>query len=168
MWPFNRRNRNNQADVPQEVQEYYQSERRERVGVAWLLALATLVITILLAIGLFLGGRWIYRAVIDRDSGQPGTTQTETETEVTPPADAPGSTDGASDEPTDDRADTSQQGTSSTSTDRPATAGEQDERTGSNGELPDTGPGETVGLFLAVTAAATAAHHIVLGRRYDT
>jgi len=42
--------------VPKEVKEFYQAERRERVGVAWLLALATLITTVLVAFGLFFGG----------------------------------------------------------------------------------------------------------------
>lgn len=57
------RKQSNVASVPQEVREYYQSERRERAGVAWLLALGTLAVTLLLAVGLFFGGKWAYRAV---------------------------------------------------------------------------------------------------------
>lgn len=76
MWPFNRRK--NQSSVPDEIQEYYQSERRERTGIAWLLALGTLIVTVILAVILFFGGRWIYRTVFD--SGEaPGSGITEQE-----------------------------------------------------------------------------------------
>lgn len=61
------RRRNNQTNVPAEIQEYYQTERRERAGVAWLLALGTLLITVLLAVGLFFGSRWVYRKVVKND-----------------------------------------------------------------------------------------------------
>lgn len=63
---FNRRQQN-PANVPAEIQEYYQTERRERAGVAWLLAFGTLVATIALAAGIFFGGRWVYRAAFDKD-----------------------------------------------------------------------------------------------------
>lgn len=59
----------NTDSVPQEVKDYYEAERRERSGMAWLLALATLVVTLVLAGGIFLGGRWAYRKVVDRNDG---------------------------------------------------------------------------------------------------
>src|SRR5690606_28125129 len=75
-WPFNR-NRNVDG-VPAEIQEYYQTERRERTGVAWLLALGTLIITVGLAGLLFFGGRWIYRTVANNnDDSTETTSQTE-------------------------------------------------------------------------------------------
>jgi hypothetical protein len=57
--------------TPPEIEEYYQAERRERVGIAWGLALATLVATVLLALGIFYGGRWAYRVLIDREAAPP-------------------------------------------------------------------------------------------------
>lgn len=66
-WPFRRKQ--TEDSVPQEVQEYYQSEKRERVGIAWMLALATLVVTVLLALGILYGGRWAYRAIFDDNEG---------------------------------------------------------------------------------------------------
>jgi hypothetical protein len=61
-----RRKKSESVQLPPEVQEYYQSERRERMGMTWLLAALTFVVTIVLAIGLFFGGRWAYRQVFDR------------------------------------------------------------------------------------------------------
>lgn len=62
--------RKQETDVlPAEVREYYQSERRERAGVAWLLALGTLFLTFFIAAGLFFGGRWVYRTVFNNDKG---------------------------------------------------------------------------------------------------
>ncbi|HTE21467.1 MAG TPA: hypothetical protein VK674_00310 [Candidatus Limnocylindria bacterium] len=64
-------NRNNRTNVPAEIQEYYQTERRERAGIAWLLALGTLVVTILLTAGIFFAGRWTYRKVAGDDNKPP-------------------------------------------------------------------------------------------------
>lgn len=78
MWPFKRQSNQNQSDVPKEVQQYYQSERRERTGIAWLLALATLAVTVVLALVLFFGGRWLYRTFFGNNGqNSTGTTQQE-------------------------------------------------------------------------------------------
>lgn len=69
------RRRNNQANVPEEIREYYQSERRERAGIAWLLAFGTLVVTILLAGGIFFAGRWAYRSVFNKEKNPSPQTQ---------------------------------------------------------------------------------------------
>lgn len=73
---FNRRKKS-VDNVPAEVQEYYQAEKRERTGVAWLLALGTLLATVLLAIALFFGGRWLYRTIFNKDEPKTGQQQTE-------------------------------------------------------------------------------------------
>lgn len=80
IWPFNRKKNDNQ-DLPPEVQDYYQAERREKVGVAGLLALGTLLVTILVAIGLFFGGRWVYRTVFDKDRPNTAAVQNENKAE---------------------------------------------------------------------------------------
>lgn len=87
IWPFNRRKQAEEdyadgmqeelpiapeqqqptSNLPEEVQEYYESGKRERVGVAWLLGLGTLVVTVVLAMGLFFGGRWLYRTIAGTD-----------------------------------------------------------------------------------------------------
>lgn len=146
MWPFKRKNKQNQTEVPQEVQEYYQSERRERTGIAWLLALATLAVTVVLAIILFFGGRWLYRTFFG-DNGQNGTgttQQDQVEDEgdgtdgTTLPGDGngtdngtPDSVNGDSDEPGD--SDTENQEAPERTT--PATGSTDLPRTGPEGEL---------------------------------
>jgi hypothetical protein len=62
---FRRKNQDIDA-VPQEVRDYYQSERRERTGIAWLLALGTLVVTLLIASALFFGGKWVYNRTLGK------------------------------------------------------------------------------------------------------
>ncbi len=79
---FNRRNQE-KVVLPEEVREYYQAERRERTGRAWLLALATLLVTFLIAAGLFFGGRWLYRAIFEGDANKTTTSQTQNADEET-------------------------------------------------------------------------------------
>jgi cytoskeletal protein RodZ len=62
--PWNRnRTRPDSPKVPAEVEEYYQSTKKERKGIAWLLSFATLALTLLIASGLYFGGRFIYRQI---------------------------------------------------------------------------------------------------------
>lgn len=60
--------RNNQSVLPDEVNQYYQSEQRERAGVAVVLGLLALIFTVALAAGLFFGGRWAYRQIKGDDN----------------------------------------------------------------------------------------------------
>lgn len=62
--------------LPGEVKQYYQSETRQRRGVAIVLAVAALLVTIAVAAGLFFGGRFIYNKLTGDDKGKkPATTQ---------------------------------------------------------------------------------------------
>lgn len=54
--------------VPAEVEEYYNSAHKERRGIAWLLTFATLLLTLLLAVVIFFGGRWAYRALFGNNN----------------------------------------------------------------------------------------------------
>ncbi len=72
---FNRKNKSANTDID----EFYASERRRRIGMAWVVTLGTLIVTLLLAAGFFYGGRWAYRAVFDNES----TTQTAEDTNGT-------------------------------------------------------------------------------------
>lgn len=83
IWPFNRKKSiNKSSKIPEEVQQYYQAEHRERMGLAWLIAFLTLVVTVLIVLGLFLGSRWLYRKI--NKPNQPQTTQTVPKKEQTP------------------------------------------------------------------------------------
>lgn len=63
--------------MPEEVRDFYAAERRQRKGTAWLLAIATLLVTFLIAAALFFGGRWVYRAIFGNDNDKTSTTQGE-------------------------------------------------------------------------------------------
>lgn len=59
-----KRNRK-KSTLPTEVDEYYKSELRTRRGTSILFALFALIVTLVIAAGLFFGGRAIYRALND-------------------------------------------------------------------------------------------------------
>lgn len=180
---FNRNKQDDTEEVPAEIQEYYEAEKRERTWVAWLLALATLVVTILLALGLYYGGRWVYRQVFDNENtSEKGTVQieeqreesenqtagsaTEPETqtnapETTTPSTLPSGqpqTQGNQSGSIEDR-------TSSTSTSTPSTRGVS---TPSTGPLPSTGPADTLAVFVITTLVAAGLHRALMVRRSNT
>lgn len=64
--------------LPEEVREYFEGERQQHRGTAWLIGMGTLVTTLLLALVLFFGGRWAWRKVFtptQPTSQQPAQTQ---------------------------------------------------------------------------------------------
>lgn len=155
-----RRNKADVTAVPKEVQDYYQSERRDRKGVAWVLAILTLIATLALAAGIFFAGRWAYRAITGSGDTQQ-TTPAETVTDQN-----------------------GQTGTSSTNTTTPSTSGEtvnsdSQSVTSTNSTdtsqpgsttsgvdtLVNTGPGDTIAIFLVVTAGVTLLHYVLRNRR---
>jgi len=133
IWPFNRKKQQDQT-LPEEVQEYYESGRKQQTGMAWLLALGTLVVTVLLAVLLFFGGRWVYQKIAGDDQSEETPTQ-----QVDQPQDDV--------EPQSNPQSNPQQGSSSSSTTTPSAAstsasGTATPTTGPSGpEIPDTGPG---------------------------
>ena len=138
IWPFNRK-KQDQA-LPEEVQEYYESGRRQQTGMAWLLALGTLVVTVLLAILLFFGGRWVYQKFASDDEPSQNTTQNQGSAGDS--QDSPATSD---EDVTKPAATNNQQGTSSTNPSTPSPATSSSTATPSTGstssEIPATGPG---------------------------
>lgn len=67
IWDRFKRNNSEDIGMPAEVQEYYKAESRSRNGMAWILAISTLVVTLALAAALFFGGRWIYQTIFGDD-----------------------------------------------------------------------------------------------------
>ena len=178
---FFNRNRNQIDQVPLEVQEYYQSERRERTGMAWLLALATLGVTVALAAALFYGGKWAYRSIANRnkkpqtaqntngqstqqptvtntpDSGTPGSptgtssTSTNTPSPATPTPPSPSSATATTPQPT-----------TSTST---GTAAAGSSAATQGGRLVNTGPSNVMTGFIVVSIGGTIAHYAYTAKR---
>lgn len=142
--PWNRnRNRPTAGQVPAEVEEYYQSTRKERRSGALLLGFATLIMTIALAVLLFLGGRWLYQTFFTNNDDQTQTTES---------ADQPvDTTQPAEDAPTDSNPEEALPGSETGETpspetetnESPATEGATTPTTGpSASEIPRTGPTE--------------------------
>lgn len=158
--------------VPEEVREYYQAERRERTGLAWLLAAGTLVVTLILAGGIYFGGRWVYRTVTNDDK-KPVATQTE---QKPAPEEKPEENKPA-DENKPATPDSTDTGTSSTRTETPSVPAPTPSPAPAPATEPDpaatqpqatalvnTGPIDTVLLFVGVVVAGTLYHRFVLVR----
>jgi hypothetical protein len=83
MEPMKLFSRNKQTDtgLPPEVQAYTQAEHRERVGMAWLVGIISLLVSLLILAGLFFGGRWVYRKITKNDKPVPVVTDTDKKNE---------------------------------------------------------------------------------------
>lgn len=194
---FNRGNKN-KTGVPAEIQEYYQAEKRDRTGIAWLLAFATLVVTILLAAGIFFAGRWAYRKIAGNDgqNNAPQTAQNENQQEEQQAQEPSEDTDQSEEEKRAEeerqraeqeakeaeerraeeerkakeaqeqkaREEAERREAAQTPSELPSgtgTAGENDRQVASNGgDIPETGPGDTVAIFIAVTFLGYIAHRV--------
>jgi cytoskeletal protein RodZ len=155
-------NRNKQTTIA-ELEEYYASQNSSRrTAKAWFMALLSLLITIAVIVGLFMGGRWLYRTLTDSGSDTT-TTQTDSETSTgtdvalpsfdgslparpsTPPAEGNDVASGSTPEPNGVVSDQA----ASTSTSSRNTAGASTSRT-----LPNTGAGEAIAVVLLVSFVA--------------
>lgn len=166
MWPFKRPEQVDDNALPEEVKEYYEGARQEHIGVAWLLAFVTLVVTIAVIGGLFGGGRWAYRKYIDNDKGNKiaqtsnntkPQEQSDDTTEVTEDTEGPTPVS----EPTPETpAPTPEPTPAPTPTPAPSKPSEPAKQ-----DLADTGPGDTVAIFIGVTILSTTAHQIYIRRK---
>lgn len=136
-----KRNKKNTDVLPAEVREYYQSERRDRAGVAWLLALGTLLLTFVIAAALFFGGRWLYNAVFDKDTETTQTTSQDDSLRVDEKGNVIGGNQAATPSTKPLQGST---GTSSTNTTTPSSTPAATPNTGdmTPAELVNTGPGD--------------------------
>ena len=171
-------NRNKNTVTP-EFEEYYMAEKKERVGLAWLLALVTLFASVIAVIGLFFGGRWLYRKINKRNDNKVALTQISgdekkdtsstdtqpaTDTKTTPDATKPsddatgkGIDKVLNGEATAPKTETpSSNGTvAGTNTATPNTA-----QTTPGKSLPNSGPGDMVKVFVITSAAGTVFYKI--------
>lgn len=70
---FRRKQQN--SVLPDEVNQYYQSQRREKTGVVFVLGILALVATLLVGLGVFFGGRYLYQKIRGNDTPKtPGAT----------------------------------------------------------------------------------------------
>lgn len=68
--------------LPEEVNQYYQSQRREKTGVVFFLGILALVATLLIGLGVFFGGRYLYQKIRGNETS-PTTVQTTPATVTT-------------------------------------------------------------------------------------
>ncbi len=161
VWPFNRKQKN-KAPVPPEVKRYYDSEHRERVGLAWLVAFLSLIATILIVAGLFFGGRWIYRKLTHKNN-QPSTSQPAS-TNQSESANNQSESQSSQSQTDNSSSSSSESNSSSSSNNSEPTTNTPSSQAPSN-QVANTGPGSNLAIFLAVTIIATAGHSIYLRRR---
>lgn len=72
-----------------ELQDYYATKKKDNTGLAWLLAFASLLVTVAILVALFMGGRWLYRTITGDDKKEQVTTTEQkptTETATTTPS----------------------------------------------------------------------------------
>lgn len=75
---FKRRQKNvSNSVIPQEIQDYSQTEHREKMGVAVLVGFISLILTLIVLFGMFVGGRWMYRKIAGTDTKSSSTTVVE-------------------------------------------------------------------------------------------
>ncbi len=162
-------NRNKKDSVLPEVDQYYEGERRDRAGLAWLLALVSVALVALILVGVFLAGRWAWRQVADNNDGE--------EVGVTDTADMPsfdgGNSEqtGENEQPKTETPSSPNTGNEQGSTNTPATGDNAPATTPATGDnapasdLPSTGPAETVAVFTIVSTLAGTVHYAVTRRR---
>lgn len=182
---FNRKN--NKTDVPAEIQEYFQAEKRDRTGIAWVLAIATLVVTIALAAGIFFVGRWAYRKISgnDKKDNSSQTTQTKNSDDNSQLSDNNSSdsnnqkvdkqtekkrrAEKKKEEDKQAREDESKQkNTEKSTTSLPGDETNQSSdnpESQQNGNIPETGPGDTLALFFAVTVLGYLLHQVYISQK---
>jgi hypothetical protein len=165
--PFKRRAKN---QTIAELESYYATQgTKRRSGTAWVMALISLLITIVVIALLYFGVRWVYRTVTDDGNGSDtvatGTVDTEGGARVVgenPNADprSPEDVEVGVLNPTDDEnnqggvvtdeaASTSRDDVSAVAGDNTTNTADSLSTTGGSEELPNTGAGESLLLLLA-------------------
>ena len=136
--------------------DLYNTPPRERSWMAWLLALVTLVVTVAVVLGLFYGGRFIYRKFNKSDTNQtPATPLVEEESNTT---DSDETSSSSSNTNTNEDT-TTNSNTSSSSTNAVVQTGNvPSQNTAGKGDLPNTGPGDTLAVFVVVSLAGYLLH----------
>lgn len=175
-----------------EVDQYYEGERRDRAGLAWLLALVSVAVVALVIIGVFLAGRWAYRQIANNDDNGSEVTISDNSGENDLTFDGGAGTDegtnedgsNASDSQNEGSTEGDQQANNQTGSEIPAasegeestsSADENEEATTvpttggdeSTEELPSTGPASMGAAFALVSTAAGAAHYVVTRKRAE-
>ncbi len=174
-------NRNKKQSILPEVDKYYDGTRRDRTGLAWLLAFVSIAIVTLVIIGAFLGGRWIYRELAGKNDDVSITTTDEPEApsfdgESKPEEGAqqpPSSNEEENNNPNPEDRPTEQENPSSENRPQDQTPGQTNNQADSQSPtaqapvtgddpLPSTGPADLLGIFIGVTLLSAITHNIFI------
>lgn len=149
---------------PTSLEQYYADQQRRGAG-AWLMALGAFLVTLILVFGIFWGGRWIYRKVTHKDNSA----QIATKPEGNPFSNANIKTDtskkpqGVVNAPTNPSSSSSSSSSSTAQTTPPPAAGSTTSpQTQATGPITNTGPGDQLAIFIAVTVAGTLLYQLRL------
>lgn len=85
--------------LPPEIQAYAVAEQRERRGMAWIVGIMSLLVTLLVLAVLFLGGRWVYRKINPQDTPSVKTSQDQAKEQQKPADNKPQAGSGVTDTP---------------------------------------------------------------------
>lgn len=158
---FNRKKKN--SVVLPEIEKYYEAERRERSGLAWILAAVSVAGVVLLLLGLFFGGKWAYHRVksnkpvatiTQKDSGN-DTNKSNDKTDSNSGDKKTGSTNNSPAPSSNGNATPPAPSTSVPVTPAPSTSAPVPV-VNNNKNLADTGPASVIPAFLTATALGTA------------
>ena len=160
-------------DVP-ELRDYY-AQRQESHNVGWLMALGTLLITVVVALAVFMGGKWIYDRIAGNDDSPSVTISTndgEFDGQIREENIADGeptttSTSQSGQNSTGSVAITPQTSSTSSSTpNTPSTTSSSGQQSGSattqgaSTEIPNTGAGSVALLFIVTAFVAATGREI--------
>jgi hypothetical protein len=152
-----------------ELEEYYSSTgKKNRGGMAWLMAFLSVALTIIVLVGLFYLGRWIYRAVTDDDSNTTTVSESADDSVELPNFDGDvvgqGNQDGATDSDSTSTAETGgvvtdeaasvTVGDDQTSSQSNADSSDSENSVSGVSTVPDTGAGEMIVLIPIATGVA--------------
>lgn len=151
MWPFKRKKdlSTPAPEMPPELNQYYQAEKRQQNVVTWLLGLATLAVTIAIAFLLFMGARWVVQKVRNNNDKAPVATEQQSPDEN---SEAPAETTNTPSTATTGSGQTPQ------GTQGATTAQNTPQTSSATTALPKTGPADTIAVFMIATAVGTFAY----------
>lgn len=164
---WNRKKSVENSELPEEVREYYASTKRSRFGAPWLLGLATLLLTLAIAVALYFAGKFVWEQFFTDEAETPTTTEQTTVSEQSEQpsqsenntSDNDNQTQTTSDQPQTLPADNNDNPEDEVS---PSPSREASSQLTST---PETGPGDTVAIFVGTTLVAGLAYEILARKK---
>lgn len=155
-----------------EVEKYYEAEKRERAGLAWLLAVASVAIVAAVLIGAFFGGRWLYRKYTGKTDNTTVSVETTSQasesqstTQTTEPVDAQSqSTDGNTAQTTTSPSASNASSTSSQAQETTNASTNVSQASASTSQLVNTGAESVLPVFIVTSVFGTLLYRRKLSR----